>query len=136
MCFVVFKQKTAYEMRISDWSSDVCSSDLRELVAAQVDAFVLLEAVGEIFDELAVEILTAEEGVAVGRLHLEYAVANLEHRDVEGAAAKVIDRDRLVLVLVEAIGERGRGRLLYATQHFAAGGLSRVLFRLRLVSVG
>src|SRR3546814_1649078 len=31
--FVVFffKQKTAYEMRISDWSSDVCSSDLRRL---------------------------------------------------------------------------------------------------------
>src|SRR3546814_2576207 len=27
MCFV-FKQQTAYEMRISDWSSDVCSSDL------------------------------------------------------------------------------------------------------------
>src|SRR3546814_4167065 len=34
-CFVVFvffffKQKTAYEMRISDWSSDVCSSDLEQ----------------------------------------------------------------------------------------------------------
>src|SRR3546814_1779969 len=30
ICFIVFffKQKTAYEMRISDWSSDVCSSDL------------------------------------------------------------------------------------------------------------
>src|SRR3546814_7417971 len=30
-CFIFFffKQKTAYEMRISDWSSDVCSSDLR-----------------------------------------------------------------------------------------------------------
>src|SRR3546814_3146148 len=28
MCFFLFKQKTAYEMRISDWSSDVCSSDL------------------------------------------------------------------------------------------------------------
>src|SRR3546814_3900383 len=27
--FVFFKQKTAYEMRISGWSSDVCSSDLR-----------------------------------------------------------------------------------------------------------
>src|SRR3546814_1420366 len=25
-----FKQKTAYEMRISDWSSDVCSSDLKD----------------------------------------------------------------------------------------------------------
>src|SRR3546814_4577960 len=31
ICFVfVFKQKTAYEMRISDWSSDVCSSDLSD----------------------------------------------------------------------------------------------------------
>src|SRR3546814_11985205 len=30
LCIVFFfKQKTAYEMRISDWSSDVCSSDLR-----------------------------------------------------------------------------------------------------------
>src|SRR3546814_4372873 len=32
-CFFFFKQKTAYEMRISDWSSDVCSSDLRALDA-------------------------------------------------------------------------------------------------------
>src|SRR3546814_2684143 len=29
--FFFFKQKTAYEMRISDWSSDVCSSDLLPL---------------------------------------------------------------------------------------------------------
>src|SRR3546814_16367400 len=29
--FFFFKQKTAYEMRISDWSSDVCSSDLESL---------------------------------------------------------------------------------------------------------
>src|SRR3546814_3955663 len=28
LCVVFFKQKTAYELRISDWSSDVCSSDL------------------------------------------------------------------------------------------------------------
>src|SRR3546814_1004816 len=32
--FFFFKQKTAYEMRISDWSSDVCSSDLLSTVAA------------------------------------------------------------------------------------------------------
>src|SRR3546814_12468372 len=31
MVVVFFKQKTAYEMRISDWSSDVCSSDLNSL---------------------------------------------------------------------------------------------------------
>src|SRR3546814_14671127 len=31
--FFFFKQKTAYEMRISDWSSDVCSSDLLPMAA-------------------------------------------------------------------------------------------------------
>src|SRR3546814_2113814 len=31
--FFFFKQKTAYEMRISDWSSDVCSSDLNTVQA-------------------------------------------------------------------------------------------------------
>src|SRR3546814_5927407 len=36
LCFFFFKQKTAYEMRISDWSSDVCSSDLqRDMVEPQ-----------------------------------------------------------------------------------------------------
>src|SRR3546814_1482133 len=43
--FFFFKQKTAYEMRISDWSSDVCSSDLlsrarRRERAAQADQAV------------------------------------------------------------------------------------------------
>src|SRR3546814_1246921 len=39
-CCFFFKQKTAYEMRISDWSSDVCSSDLRRDVAVhRIDAF-------------------------------------------------------------------------------------------------
>src|SRR3546814_6702404 len=32
-----FKQKTAYEMRISDWSSDVCSSDLAQHRGAGID---------------------------------------------------------------------------------------------------
>src|SRR3546814_1455052 len=34
--FFFFKQKTAYEMRISDWSSDVCSSDLRNHPGAPI----------------------------------------------------------------------------------------------------
>src|SRR3546814_6917162 len=35
--FFFFKQKTAYEMRISDWSSDVCSSDLNSALVAPVN---------------------------------------------------------------------------------------------------
>src|SRR3546814_11312473 len=36
--FFFFKQKTAYEMRISDWSSDVCSSDLSHMNVNEVIA--------------------------------------------------------------------------------------------------
>src|SRR3546814_2703621 len=35
--FFFFKQKTAYEVRISDWSSDVCSSDLQHVGAQEAD---------------------------------------------------------------------------------------------------
>src|SRR3546814_3581364 len=37
--FCFFKQKTAYEMRISDWSSDVCSSDL-EMSREEIPALI------------------------------------------------------------------------------------------------
>src|SRR3546814_4015981 len=47
-----FKQKTAYEMRISDWSSDVCSSDLQHIVEVRDDIIGVVQvridaAVGE-----------------------------------------------------------------------------------------
>src|SRR3546814_5122009 len=45
---ICFKQKTAYEMRISDWSSDVCSSDLQTLGAFQRDR---LDADTAVFSE-------------------------------------------------------------------------------------
>src|SRR3546814_3262524 len=67
--FFCFKQKTAYEVRISDWSSDVCSSDLdhllRDLVAVDVD----LDAV----DVVAVVAERAQRGwlATRGRLHVE-----------------------------------------------------------------
>src|SRR3546814_7669882 len=44
--FFFFKQKTAYEMRISDWSSDVCSSDLETNLADLQEN--LLRVVGRI----------------------------------------------------------------------------------------
>ena len=58
----------------------------RELVASEIDPALLLEFVREIVDEAHVEVLAAEEGVAIGRLHLEHAVTDLQNGDVEGAA--------------------------------------------------
>src|SRR3546814_4950608 len=43
IAFFFFKQKTAYEMRISDWSSDVCSSDLSAVKESEVKGAVAIE---------------------------------------------------------------------------------------------
>src|SRR3546814_9034642 len=77
--FFFFNQKTAYEMRISDWSSDVCSSDLlargdpaldlfADDVVAQLDAFVADEH-GRPGNQLADFVLRlAAEGAIEGAL--------------------------------------------------------------------
>src|SRR3546814_2179499 len=59
--FFFFKQKTAYEVRISDWSSDVCSSDLAEVEQVHV-AVVVDQHVGRL--DVAVDHQVA---VRVGR---------------------------------------------------------------------
>src|SRR3546814_5588882 len=71
--FFFFKQKTAYEMRISDWSSDVCSSDLRHA---------------------AVAILRQRAEQAFGRARGADRLPQIHHRLPEIARAR-IRRDRL-----------------------------------------
>src|SRR3546814_10559920 len=85
-CFFFFKQKTAYEMRISDWSSDVCSSDLdpektvREAVEEGVGDILQAQArldevyaayaeEGADFDKLAKEQERLEAILAAGDAH-------------------------------------------------------------------
>src|SRR3546814_17769558 len=60
MCsvFFFFKQKTAYEMRISDWSSDVCSSDLASekidvTLPVSTGAQGNIHPISQVMDELA-----------------------------------------------------------------------------------
>src|SRR3546814_18330027 len=59
-CFFFFKQKTAYEMRISDWSSDVCSSDLLDLLNALVGA--PLDAGTAHFQPSSLQVTTVDVG--------------------------------------------------------------------------
>src|SRR5215470_8266347 len=99
-------------------------------VLAQVDALLLLELVGDPVDDLLVEVVTAEMRIAVGRLDLDHALADLEDRDVEGAAAQVVHGHRLVLLLVEAVREGGRGGLVHDAEHFEAGDGDRAVLGL------
>src|SRR3546814_7939105 len=63
--FFFFKQKTAYEMRISDWSSDVCSSDLFEADVVLSARRVLLE---ELHDRRVLAQRLDQLDLAVGRI--------------------------------------------------------------------
>src|SRR3546814_12321260 len=73
MEFFFFKQKTAYEMRISDWSSDVCSSDLGaadlEGLIEHRDEVERIIALAPIGGEIAAEIAArhrAADGAVIG----------------------------------------------------------------------
>ena len=107
-------------------------------VLAEVDAFLLAELLGEVVDELLVEVVAAEVGVAVDGEHFEDAIADVEDGDVERAAAEVEDADLLVLLFVHAVGEGGGGGFGEDAQHLEAGDFAGVLGGLALgvVEVG
>src|SRR3546814_9842628 len=52
LCFFFFKQKTAYEMRISEWSSDVCSSNLGSQVGIEYFPTKIADLAGFLTDSL------------------------------------------------------------------------------------
>ena len=79
------------------------------LVLGQVDTGRGLELVDEPFDDPVVPVVAAEVVVTGGGADLDDPVADLQQRDVKGAAAEVEDQDGLFLIaLVHAVGE-GRG---------------------------
>src|SRR3546814_8309787 len=86
-----FKQKTAYEMRISDWSSDVCSSDL---VRAQADSRRIGEAIGICGHRLA----KGREGLKLAAVERmggfiragEMAHKRFDHQPVEQAGCRLL----------------------------------------------
>ena len=104
----------------------------RHRVLRQVDALLLLELRHQPVDDHLVDVVSAEVGVAVGGLHLEDAIAQLEDGDVVGSATQVEDRDLLVLLLVQPVGERRRRGLVDDAPHFEARDLAGVLGRLAL----
>src|SRR3546814_1523111 len=96
ICIFVFKQKTAYEMRISDWSSDVCSSDLTPqrshgvdpsrgsgIVLLVDDEEIVLTVAKTMLVQLGYSVMTAENG----KLALELYRANREAIDQIGRAS-------------------------------------------------
>jgi hypothetical protein len=110
----------------------------REHVLRQVDALVLLELGDDVVDDALVEVLAAQEGVAVGGQHFELLLAvdvgDLDDRDVEGAAAQVVHGDLAVAlaVLVQAEGQGRGGGLVDDALDVQAGDAAGVLGGLAL----
>src|SRR3546814_2563259 len=78
LCFF-FKQKTAYEMRISDWSSDVCSSDLNTpgtpINEGGLNAAAIAPALRYAVDQGAFAINMSFNGTATGQLAVDQRAA-------------------------------------------------------------
>src|SRR3546814_7343257 len=76
--FFFFKQKTAYEMRISDWSSDVCSSDLRGGLEADFGVTARYSA-ADMSKADQIVMMIAEHEQAFGGLDILLNNAGIQH---------------------------------------------------------
>src|SRR3546814_17049058 len=81
-----FKQKTAYEMRISDWSSDVCSSDLYEIPVVRVFAAPLSCTTYELYVRLGARCLLTSLSVVPQAIPI---TMSLSKNDASRRPAKV-----------------------------------------------
>src|SRR3546814_942338 len=68
--FLFFKQKTAYEMRISDWSSDVCSSDLKYIADAVHKAGAFVYCDGANFNAIVGRVRPGDLGIDAMHINL------------------------------------------------------------------
>src|SRR3546814_17591596 len=103
--FFFFKQKTAYEMRISDWSSDVCSSDLRLPGEARV------RIVDERAGEDRREIDARDTGTTADEALQAILVADVEHAVAhEAQRVRIAVHRRRAEKRDRAIGLRGTPR--------------------------
>ena len=89
-------------------------------IFADVDALILLEFRDQPIDNAIVDVIAAQVRVAGGGFDFDDAFAYFQNGNIERAAAQVIDRDRLVLLFVQAIRQRRSRRLVDDAQHFQA----------------
>src|SRR3546814_3765578 len=73
--FFFFKQKTAYEMRISDWSSDVCSSDLDASDNSRHSIAEYVQLEGNLTDRLSTSLAVRHEDYSDFGTNLSYALS-------------------------------------------------------------
>src|SRR3546814_14860731 len=112
--FFFFKQKTAYEMRISDWSSDVCSSDLDACAHASARELFLQQAIQSIRIGLALRRThgladeEAEQLVLAGAIFGELA-GILRHHVVDRGDDRGLVGDLHQALGIDDVVEIGRG---------------------------
>src|SRR6266480_1369769 len=93
----------------------------------QINPGILFEFADDPVHDLRIPVVTAEVRIAIGRFHLENAVADFKNGDVERAATQIVNRNLLVFLLVEAVSERRGCGLIDDAQHFKTCDFARVL---------
>src|SRR3546814_16379595 len=107
--FFFFKQKTAYEMRISDWSSDVCSSDLEEFRPIIGEVLAELKLTLNRREQFALEKVLVDELLGLGPLEELLADPEISDIMVNGPDQTFIERKgKLEIAQIQFRAEIGR----------------------------
>src|SRR3546814_7244869 len=128
--FFLFKQKSAYEMRISDWSSDVCSSDLGADFLEADRAEQLAEAQHFLVQQRQQRLgrgIAAGEAGAAGDQHAVDGVVGDPLRD-RGAQAVAVVGEQGACVQAVAVGYKRRDEVRSAEHKSELQSLMRVSY--------
>ena len=86
------------------------------IVAAKVDSEIAANVVDRNGDEEIVDVVPSQMRVAVGGDHFENSIVKLENRNVESAAAEIVNDDHSVLFLIETVSKRRGGGFVNEAQ--------------------
>ena len=104
-------------------------------VVPQVNPFSHLELVSRPINNLEIEVIPTQEGIAIGGLHLKNTIAHFQNRNVKRTAAQVVDGNHLILGAAQPIGQRRSRWLIDNPHHFQTSNFARVLSRLPLAVI-
>src|SRR3546814_4514953 len=134
--FFFFKQKTAYEMRISDWSSDVCSSDLRDTETNANAYDIMLGFRGTVGDTVDVDFGVRYNTYRYDEFGRNYIVGSLAEQAINDGLYNIYDPGATPVDVLNSIKATITSNSNFPTQEAFSNATFNALFEIGGGSAG
>ncbi len=110
-----------------------------QLIGHQINAVLFLELFSQILDQHLIKVFTAKEGIAIGGLHFEYAIADFKDGNIKRSTAQIVNGNQVVLFsFIQTVSQCRSSWLVDDAQYVQTGNRTGVFggLTLRVVEIG